>query len=202
MHGYRTGGDDVLVDHHEGEPAVTVERMPLVEVEDRLLLVRGEPVVSGDPAVVLVGLPVPFLPGVELAPLETEPRDESGRRNLGSLGPLGGEVDDTVAHVGVNPARNIQGTPSFFLSLTCSSVTQAMTASFFATCFSRASTFASRALAGRRAPSAARRWRRSRRAGSASSRRGWVECRSPRRVGRRGPCRRGGGGEGRPSGRR
>ncbi len=116
VHGCRTGGDDVLVDHHEGEPAVPVERMPLVEVEDRLLLVRGELVVSVEPAVVLVDLPVPLLPGVELAPLETEPRDEPSRRNLGSLGPIGGEVDDTVAHVGGNPARTIQGSPSVFFA--------------------------------------------------------------------------------------
>ena len=107
VHACTTDGDDVPVDHHEGEPAIPVERMPLVQAENRLLLVRSEPVDSGDPAVVLIGLPVPCLPGVELDPLETEPRDEPDRRDHGSLGPLGGEVGGTVAHLDGNPTLTI-----------------------------------------------------------------------------------------------
>ena len=144
----RAGSNDVLVDHHEGKPAVPVERVFLVEVEDRLLLLWGEPMVAGDPPVVLVGLPVSLFPGIEFSALEPDPGDEPGRGDLRPLGPLVGEVDDGVAHVGGNPARPIQGSPSAFFSLTCSSVTQAMTASFLATCFSSASTFASSSFDG------------------------------------------------------
>jgi len=38
--------DDVLVEHHEGEPPIAIERVLVVVVEDRLLLLRLEPVIA------------------------------------------------------------------------------------------------------------------------------------------------------------
>jgi hypothetical protein len=66
--GRRTDGDYVLVDHHEGQPPIPIERMAVVEVHDRLPLPILDPEVARHQRVVLVGLAVPVLPGEELAP--------------------------------------------------------------------------------------------------------------------------------------
>lgn len=71
--------------------------MALVEVEDGLALPTIEPVISGDPTVVLVGLAVALAPTVELAVRDAEPADEGGYGDLGLLGPDADEVDDLVA---------------------------------------------------------------------------------------------------------
>jgi len=97
-------GDDVLVDHHEGEATVAVERVLLMKIEDGLLLFGGEPVIAGDAPVVLVGLPVALFPRVELPAMDADPRDEAAYGDLCPLGPLRGEVDDGVADVGGSPA--------------------------------------------------------------------------------------------------
>ena len=110
---------------------------------------------------------MPFMPLQEAIVKEfpgSAPRVDGGRKKLHKGTPnvlrivLKSEVDpsgnavyitwDGVAHVGGSPARPIQGSPSAFFSFTCSSVTHAMTASFLATCFSRASTFASSSFDG------------------------------------------------------
>src|ERR1051325_3673010 len=38
VHARRTGSDDVLVDHHERQPTIALERKPLVEADDLALL--------------------------------------------------------------------------------------------------------------------------------------------------------------------
>ena len=63
----RADGDDIGVEHHEGQPPVAFERMLRRGSRDRLLLPVLEPVVAGDLAVVLVGFAVALLPVVELA---------------------------------------------------------------------------------------------------------------------------------------
>src|SRR5262249_26597312 len=51
-------GDDVRIEHHEGQTAVALEGKAVVEGEDGLLLVVPEPVVAWNPGVVLVDLAV------------------------------------------------------------------------------------------------------------------------------------------------
>src|SRR5262249_19034988 len=79
----------------------------------------------------------------EFPALDTDPGDESLRRELGLLGPHTHEVDDLVARVMGNPPA-AQGSPSSFFSLTYSSEISAITASFFASLASSCATRASR----------------------------------------------------------
>src|SRR6476661_5485466 len=122
----RADGDDVGVEHHEGEPAVAFQRMAGVEVEDGRLLPRLEPPVAGDQCVVLVGQAVARPPAVELAGGDAEPADESPDGDLGALRPIPDEVDDRVAGVVGNPELG-QSSPSSFFSLICSSINSATT---------------------------------------------------------------------------
>jgi hypothetical protein len=66
-----------LVEHQEGQPAVALQRKQLVEAEDGLLLGVLEPVVAGDPGVVLVGLAVAVLPGMPLGGGDADPQKEA-----------------------------------------------------------------------------------------------------------------------------
>src|SRR5215208_16201 len=127
----RAGGDDLLVEHHEGQPAVSLEREPVVEVEDGLLLVRQEPVVAWDQGIVLVGLAVALAPVEELAAADADPGDEPVGGNLGLRRPVANEVDDVVARVMGNPATR-QGSPRSFFSWVYSAAISAMTPSFLA----------------------------------------------------------------------
>jgi hypothetical protein len=63
----RADGYDVLVEHHEGQPAIAFERVVQVELDDLLALPVFEPEIPRDRRVVLVGLTVTLNPGVKLA---------------------------------------------------------------------------------------------------------------------------------------
>jgi hypothetical protein len=108
-------GRDVVVEHHEGQPAVTVAGMAVVEVEDRLFFPVGKPPVPGHLAVVLVGLSVALLPLVELARAQYRPTQQAFFGQLGPVRPVVDVIDDLVAGIGGNPA-SLQSPPSpFFL---------------------------------------------------------------------------------------
>ena len=107
-------GDDVGVEHHEGEPPVAFQRMPGVEVEDRLLLPVLQPPIAGGQRVVLVGQAVAGAPVVELAGGDTQPGDESAGGDFGTLGPAGDVVDDGVTDVVGNPGLGQSSPRSFF----------------------------------------------------------------------------------------
>jgi len=127
----RAGRDDLLVDHHERQPAVALEREALVEGDDLALLLVEQPVVTRHMAVVLVRLAVAPLPGEELAARDADPRDEPIGGDLGLVGPHAHEIDNRVAEVVGNPAT-AQGTPSSFFTATSSAATSAITWSFLA----------------------------------------------------------------------
>ena len=59
--------DNILIQHHEAQPTVSVEGMGIVEADNLFLLPILEPEVTWDPAVVLVDLAVTTFPVVELA---------------------------------------------------------------------------------------------------------------------------------------
>jgi hypothetical protein len=74
-----------------------------MEVKDGPFFLGFEPVVAGDPGVVLVGLAVAVLPGVPLARGQAEPEEEARDGDAGLAGPAVDEIDDLVAGVVGNP---------------------------------------------------------------------------------------------------
>src|SRR5579885_571258 len=122
----RADGDDVGVEHHEGESPVALEGMAGVELEDGLLLPGLEPPVAGHAGVVLVGRAVARRPVVELAGGDAQPADEPLHGDLGARGPVADEADDGVAGVVGDPGPG-QRSPSSFFSLICSSINSATT---------------------------------------------------------------------------
>src|SRR6185437_5610096 len=122
----RAGGDDIGIEHHEGEPPVALQEVGLVEFEDGRLLPRFEPPVARDQGVVLVGQAVARPPVVEFAGGDAEPADEALHGDLGAFGPVPDEVDDGVAGIVGNP-DSVQSSPSSFFSLICSSINSATT---------------------------------------------------------------------------
>ncbi len=59
-------GDDVVVEHHERQPPVALERVLVEVVDDRQALPELDPVIARDLAVVFVDLAVSPPPLVEL----------------------------------------------------------------------------------------------------------------------------------------
>jgi hypothetical protein len=108
----------VVIEHHERQPTIAVERASVVVVDDRLSLPLLDPVVAGHLAVVLVGFAVALLPVVELALRDPQPSHEMLDRNLGETRPSRDKVDDRVAQIMGNPAVG-QSSPSSFLSAMC-----------------------------------------------------------------------------------
>ena len=99
----RADGHDVVVEHHERQPPVALQRMLAIEVEDGLFFPLFEPEISGNPTVVLVDTAIAAAPGIELAGRDAEPGDETPGVDLGLLRPAPHEIDDLVAHVGRRP---------------------------------------------------------------------------------------------------
>src|SRR5690606_21134328 len=145
----------------------TVERVLVVELDDRLTLRDLQPVVARDLAVVLVGLAVALAPLVELAFGDVGPLQQLRHGDLGLLGPLGQVVDDGIARIGGHPALP-PWAPRVFFSARCSSEMSAITESFLASLAS--SSAICRSL---RASSPSR-----------AARARWPPCRPPKRAAR------------------
>ena len=95
---------DVVVEHHEGQPAITVERMRIVVVEDSLLLPILEPPITRNLAVVLIDLAIASFPIVKLARTEPQPTQQAFGGQLRTVRPVADVIDDFVASVVRNPA--------------------------------------------------------------------------------------------------
>jgi hypothetical protein len=98
-----TAGDDVPVEHHEGQAAVALVREAGMEVDNGLFLLVFEPVVAWDPGIVLVGLAVAVLPGVPLGSGQAQPQEETGDGDAGLVVPALDKIDDLVAGIVGNP---------------------------------------------------------------------------------------------------
>jgi hypothetical protein len=72
----RATGDDVGIEHHEGQAAIALQGVQGMEVDDGPLLGVLQPVVAGDPGVVLVGLAGAVFPCVPLGGGQAEPQEE------------------------------------------------------------------------------------------------------------------------------
>jgi hypothetical protein len=57
---------EVAIKHHEGEPAIALQRELMVELNNGILFPLLEPVITGNEGIVLVGLAVAILPLVIL----------------------------------------------------------------------------------------------------------------------------------------
>ena len=128
-HSVNAGGTcrrHIGIEHHEGETAVTLNWVFVVELDDGLLFPVFEPPVAGNPAVMFVDLAVTLSPVIELAQAKAQPLDEPLGRNLRSFRPIANVVDDLIASVMGNPGSS-QSSPSTFFSLTCSSSNSATT---------------------------------------------------------------------------
>jgi hypothetical protein len=121
--------DDVGIEHHEGEPTVTLKRIESFEVEDGSLFGLLKPVVARHHGVVLVDLAVASFPVVELAGGDSQPADEPAGWQLRFISPKVDEIDDLIAMIVSGPA-SVQIRPRLFLSSTCSPISSART-SFF-----------------------------------------------------------------------
>ena len=100
----RATGNLVGVEHHEGEPPITFERIGPREGANALLFVIGEPVVAWHPGVVLVDLAEAQLPVVELAGADADPGHEATDGDFGLVAPAPDEIDDGVAGIVGDPA--------------------------------------------------------------------------------------------------
>ena len=136
VHRGRAYGNNVLIEHHEGQAPVALQRIQLVKVEDGLPFPVFEPVIARDEGVVLVGLAIAFSPVEELASGQLEPGEEALDGQLGLFVPVAHEVHHGIADIMGNPAAG-QGSPSSFFSWTYSPEISAMTESFLASLASR-----------------------------------------------------------------
>src|SRR5215471_20460995 len=100
-----------------------------MKADDGLLLPILQPEVAGNPAVVLVHLPVAVPPVVELAGGDVEPHNEPPDADLSLLRPAPDEIHDLIPHIVRNPAPD-QSSPMSFFSATCSAINSARTSSF------------------------------------------------------------------------
>jgi len=94
---------DVGIQHHEGQAAITFQRILPVEVENRFFFPIFQPPVARHQRVVFVDFSITFFPVVKLAATDAQPVDDRARRNLGSLRPVVDVIDDLVPRVVGNP---------------------------------------------------------------------------------------------------
>ena len=109
-----TDRHDVVVEHHEGQAAITIEWMGIVVVEDGLLFPVLEPSIAWNLAVVLVGLAVACFPIVKLARAEPQSAQQAFGGQFRANYPVAHVIDDFVANVVRNPAA-LSSPPLAFL---------------------------------------------------------------------------------------
>jgi hypothetical protein len=95
---------DVAIKHHEGQPAIALQREFTVEVDDGILLPLFEPMIAGNERVVFVGFAEAISPLVILGAGEFHPAHQAQRADLGAGRDPLDEVDDIVTSVVSNPA--------------------------------------------------------------------------------------------------
>ena len=122
----RTGGDDIGVEHHEGQTPIAFQGILGVEVQDRLFLPAFEPPLTRDIRIMVVIATVAFSPRVEFARRDAQPTDEAMDGEFGSFGPMCDVVDDGVTDVLGNPGFG-QSSPRSFFRWRCSSISSETT---------------------------------------------------------------------------
>ena len=97
-------GDDIVIEHHEGQAAIALVGVTAGELADACDLIWGEPVIAWHPGIVFVDLAEACDPVLVLAAANADPGREAGDRDLGLVGPGADEIDDVVAGVVGDPA--------------------------------------------------------------------------------------------------
>ncbi len=134
----RTHGHNVSIQHHEGEPAVALQRELPGKLHDGLALPALNPVIARNPGVVLVGFPITSPPVVELGAGNAHPtHDPQGREPGALVTPLVDEINHVVSGVMRSPGLG-QTSPRFFFKRTCSSMSSARASLRIASLLSRA----------------------------------------------------------------
>ena len=95
---------DITIKHHEGKPAIALQRELMVEVDDGILFPPLKPVIAGNEDVVFVGFAVAIPPLVILRAGKFHPVHQAQRADLGAVREPLNEIDDRVTGVVRNPA--------------------------------------------------------------------------------------------------
>ena len=119
-------GDDIGIEHLEGQAAIAFVGMRAGEVTDAVAFVVSEPVITRDPGIVFVDLAEACDPVLVFAAGDADPGGKTRDRDVGFVGPGADEIDDLVARVMRNPTF-VQGTPFLFFSSVRASMSSAMT---------------------------------------------------------------------------
>src|ERR1700691_4197578 len=122
----RATGDDIGIEHHEGQTAVAVIGVLTGEGADAFAFVGGEPMIAWHPGVVFVDLAEARDPVLVLAARDADPGHEARDRDVGCVAPSADEIDQLVARVVGDPAAG-QSSPRLFFSSVCASMSSAMT---------------------------------------------------------------------------
>lgn len=96
-------GHDIVVEHHEGQPPIAVQRVSVVIGDDGFFLPLFQPPITRNFAIVLVGLTVAVLPLMELTRTEVHPAKQPFGCQLGTVGPVFDVSDDFVPDIVGNP---------------------------------------------------------------------------------------------------
>ena len=123
----RAAGDDVGIEHHEGQSAIAFEGMAAGEGADALLLVVGEPVVARHPGVVLVDLAEAAASSRGTCWCRCRSRGGSGRRGCRSCRSRSGRNRRCGRGCRGGPSSRFKVPQDFFLAAVCSSMSSART---------------------------------------------------------------------------
>jgi len=100
----RAAGDLFGIEHHEGQPPVTLQGMAACEGADAFFLVVGKPMIAWHPGVVFIDFAEAFLPVAELAGTDADPGEEARHGYVTLVGPGADEIDELIAGTVGHPA--------------------------------------------------------------------------------------------------
>ena len=94
-----------MIEHHERQPPIALQRVFEIKVDNRLFLPVLQPEIPRDQGIVLVDFAVAALPVVILARSDAEPVDKVRHCDAGALGPAIDKVNYRIARIMGNPGR-------------------------------------------------------------------------------------------------
>lgn len=100
----RADGYQIGIQHHKGKASVTLSRMKPIVVDDRLLLPFFQPIITWDPAVVFVDLPITLAPVIKLTGADLEPMNKIVGGNFGFATPSADKVNHLIPRIVGNPS--------------------------------------------------------------------------------------------------
>ena len=106
-------GHHVVVEHHEGQSAISFEGIVVVEIDNGSFFRILEPPIVGDLAAVLIDFALTVFPVAKLGPAEAAPTQELTCWKLREVSPMLDVVDNLITRVVGNPG-SVQGSSSSF----------------------------------------------------------------------------------------